>query len=528
MPIPHENEFDSVQVGNMFPFYSKLIYNKNFVFPIETPPSQSIEIYFKIISPTKTSFIIELKAENNLIRRAEKEYFLLGTFYGILFIMLISNLVLYLFTKERSYLFYCFYVLSASVLFLTEDGLGFHYVWPQHPQLNNFLSTFSPILILVTFSIYAYSFLEIRRRLVNFKTIIYQTIIVVMIIITVYHLFFNTIPYYLYLIPYLMIYFGAIKIYRNGYRPAIYYIIAHFFIIIGLTFLIFRRTGVDFFNNFLSVYSLNYAFIIEISLLSYALGEKFQVVMQKTLRAKEQAIKQLKKKQTVEKKLVIQLQENEKLAEKVNRELENLIAKRTIEINEKKKEIELQNDQLVQANEKLQSQAEKINNMNRLLDMANWNLKKDIKRIEEERVLSKEIDFKEFSKIFPSDLACLKFIAEVKWENEFFCTRCDNSKYSKGKTPYSRRCTKCRYEESPTTNTLLHKCKLPLTKAFYAVFLVINSNGKISSQQLSETLDLRQSTCWNFSKKVQETIKDKSFKQDKKLGWASIIFHEIK
>ena len=72
----------------------------------------------------------------------------------------------------------------------------------------------------------------------------------------------------------------------------------------------------------------------------------------------------------------------------------------------------------------------------------------------------------EFHRRFQSDLDCFEYLAELKWENGYICKKCACDKYCKGKKPFSRRCIKCGYDESPTANTAFDKCKFSLLVAF--------------------------------------------------------------
>ncbi len=55
-----------------------------------------------------------------------------------------------------------------------------------------------------------------------------------------------------------------------------------------------------------------------------------------------------------------------------------------------------------------------------------------------------------FHQVFKTDADCLQYLSSLKWEDGYSCKRCKSDKYCQGKKPYNRRCTKCRYEESPT------------------------------------------------------------------------------
>ncbi|MCD4790148.1 MAG: transposase [Bacteroidales bacterium] len=119
--------------------------------------------------------------------------------------------------------------------------------------------------------------------------------------------------------------------------------------------------------------------------------------------------------------------------------------------------------------------------------------------------LFKNISIIEFDDLFSTDEKCFEFLAGKKWENGFICRKCGHTNYCKGKKPYSRRCTKCKSEESATAHTAFHKCKLPLTEAFKITYLVCN-NPDISTYKLSDKFNIRQMTCWKFKKKIIECI----------------------
>jgi hypothetical protein len=108
--------------------------------------------------------------------------------------------------------------------------------------------------------------------------------------------------------------------------------------------------------------------------------------------------------------------------------------------------------------------------------------------------------------LFESDEKCLEFLADVKWENGFVCRKCGNTNYCPGKTLFSRRCTKCKKEESATTGTIFHNCKFPISKAFYIAFTVCKGDEEISTYEFARRLSLRQMTCWKFKNKIQQTI----------------------
>lgn len=100
---------------------------------------------------------------------------------------------------------------------------------------------------------------------------------------------------------------------------------------------------------------------------------------------------------------------------------------------------------------------------------------------------------------------CLAFVAEEKWQDGFVCRKCGHDNFCKGKKPHSRRCTRCKHEESATANTIFHGCHLPLTQAFRLAYQVCH-DPDISTYELARQLETRQMTCWKLKKRMLECI----------------------
>jgi hypothetical protein len=112
----------------------------------------------------------------------------------------------------------------------------------------------------------------------------------------------------------------------------------------------------------------------------------------------------------------------------------------------------------------------------------------------------------ELKQLFESDDACLEFLAGLKWSKGFTCRKCGNTNSCQGKAPHSRRCTRCKSEESATTGTIFHHCKFPISKAFYIAWHVCKGKEEISTYEFARRLSLRQMTCWNFRNKMTEAL----------------------
>lgn len=110
------------------------------------------------------------------------------------------------------------------------------------------------------------------------------------------------------------------------------------------------------------------------------------------------------------------------------------------------------------------------------------------------------------NELFQDSVKTLRFIADIKWENGYTCRNCGHTNYCEGKSPASRRCTRCKKEESATAHTIFHNIKFPVNKAFYIAYNVCVLGNDFSSYNYSDQLELNQMTCWKFRKRIQNCM----------------------
>ena len=123
-------------------------------------------------------------------------------------------------------------------------------------------------------------------------------------------------------------------------------------------------------------------------------------------------------------------------------------------------------------------------------------------------IFKEELSEVQLNELFKNDEKCLEFLSEIKWNEGFRCRKCGNTNYCAGKTPHSRRCTRCKGEESATTGTIFHNCKFPISKAFYIAYNVCKNKEDVSTYEFARRLSLRQMTCWNFKTKIQTALQE--------------------
>lgn len=510
--LPNEKGiYSEFQSGYAYPFSSREIIHKNLDFSIQLSAQPQI-IYARIEPGSSTVLSAEIKSYEGFIQYSLTEYMLLGLFYGIMLVMIIYNLILFFTVKENYYAYYVFYALCVALASMCHDGIGFQYVWPTHPEWNKSIQLFAHFGLVLWTLLYSKWFLNTKNNSPKIDQII-RAMLVLTVVLFVSILVFKPAQLgYLIVaaaIPFLIVYAVAVKIYRNGFRPARFFLMAFSFFFIGFTIRILTYFGIID-NSIVAVYSYNIGVVLEMILFSVAIGDKIKTI-------KEEREVALIEKDAIQQKIIEQLHENEKLRTQVHRELEEKVKERTVEVENK-------NQALNEANAKLKELTDQANKWNIKLDLDNRQLQNEIKEIEKARIMLKDVKFDEFSGVFPDERACLQYLAELKWKDGYHCKKCNNTTFGKSKTPFGRRCTKCNYDESPTTDTLFHRLRFPITKAFYMVYLVSIKDKSLTVDELSEILSLRRETCWSFRKKILESRKNSKTvrKGNEEDGWAAL------
>lgn len=109
----------------------------------------------------------------------------------------------------------------------------------------------------------------------------------------------------------------------------------------------------------------------------------------------------------------------------------------------------------------------------------------------------------EFTDRFKTDLDCMEYLAEIKWENGFKCVKCNHPKFTIRKKNFARDCNLCHHIESPIVDTMFHRVRFGLRKAFTIAFELSATTKGISTKQMANRLKISRTTATNFIKKVR-------------------------
>lgn len=499
--VPDGNgKYKCYTFGAQYKFDLRQYIHKNFLINLDNSTAREETYYIRVKSSQSASMLVVLRNLRFIVHYATEEYLFFGFFYGMIAVFSLYNFLMFLAVRQKQYLYYVAYNLSIGLYEMCVDGVAFQYLWSNQPEWNQYaygIFLYSSSLFGLLFTL---SFLYLKNKVPR----LYSVIISVIVLRTLFflcclydnHLFtYKMID----VVPLVLALMSGIHVWRNGYKPARFFVIGYSFLLLGIMvkmLVLLNIPGLPY--GPITHYSLSFCFVMEMILVSFAIGDSVRGLR--------------RKKDKAQRRMIQQLQINERLKDTLNKELTVLVDQRTKEVTEKATTIEKQN--------------EEISLMNAMLEKDNQELHLNIEKVTRARVMSHEVDFAEFSKIYPDRETCFKYLSELKWANGYSCRKCQNQYYLSGFLPFSRRCTKCGYDESVIAYTIFQNSRIPINKAFYMLFLVYTTKGKISSHKLSQMLLIRQGTCWAYNSKMQKILEErkKDLKNAGEGGWNKLIF----
>lgn len=319
--------YNIVKSGQDIPFHQRSVIHKNnlFMVDLQAGPAHYAYLKFKVARPVKGSFA--LWGYRNMLAFSNTQYFMLALFYGIALAMMLYNLFLFLTIRDAAYIYYVCYIFSMVLYTSSLDGIGFQYLWPYEPLINDHVQHVSIFCFLIFALLYAHSFLKpvfkasalnwVFLSVIGFRTAIFIAGL------TIFPGLLN-IPFFD-ILAMLFIYGVGIYAFFRGYTPARFFILAFTMLFIG--FAITSLAGIGLFRgiDYLQ-YALNVGVTCEMVLLSLSLADRIKLLMEDRSQAREQVINQL--------------QEKEQLKDRLNRMLEEKVLERTKELEDKNKQLD--------------------------------------------------------------------------------------------------------------------------------------------------------------------------------------------
>jgi len=125
-------------------------------------------VVFRFKSGDPLTFPVYIGDEESIDEFDQQNDYFYGALYGALIILLIYNLVLYLYSKEIRYFLYSFYLFSFTAFNFIYTGHGFWLLWPLEPSLQQWLMPLFMFVYLCSGVMFTIEYLQLEKYVPKF------------------------------------------------------------------------------------------------------------------------------------------------------------------------------------------------------------------------------------------------------------------------------------------------------------------------------------------------------------------------
>src|SRR5699024_6035462 len=161
------------RAGSDLPIKQRSLGHRHFILKLRGEHGTTKAFYALAVGSGDLHPSINIWDQEAFIEKTQKEFVLLGIFYGVILVMILYNLFLYFSLRLKSYLYYVIAITFTLLGKLSINGLAFQYLWPNSTALNLISASVWVPLVCIFILIYLRNFLDIDRYFPNLKYIFY-------------------------------------------------------------------------------------------------------------------------------------------------------------------------------------------------------------------------------------------------------------------------------------------------------------------------------------------------------------------
>ena len=287
------------QAGLGVPFARRDLKTRHIVFHIPTPTAAPRTFYLRYQTRGTMRFSMTLWTFTAYAEQTFRSNYGYGVFYGSFLVMFVFNLLLFLFLRDRAYLYYTLFILTYAGFQVLINGVALELLTPETTWWKFRAYIFLACMPMVFSFMFARLFLDMSRHAPRLDRLF---IVMMALVGTLGVLSLATdalVVFRLKLLGGLVLVWSVINLaagtifFVRGFRPARFYMLAWFFFTSGVLIFALQSFGV-LPANVLTLYSMQIGSLLNVILLSIALPDKLLTMRREKEQAQARALEQEK------------------------------------------------------------------------------------------------------------------------------------------------------------------------------------------------------------------------------------------
>ncbi|MGE8723257.1 7TM diverse intracellular signaling domain-containing protein [Leptospira terpstrae] len=272
-------------------FEAREVPHRNPTYKLALNPLEKRTIYAHIKNSGILNAPFRIWKINSFFDRIERDYVANGIYFGIIFALLLYNLLIYVSVREKAYVYYCLYLTTLGINYSLLGGFFKQLLVPElaisiKPYL--YVSVNASLMFVGLFSL---SFLNLKKVNPRLHLLILISVIgfgfMSMVSFVLPHNWMEV--SFIYTFPYLFLLLMSAGVYSyiKGVKSSFFFLLAWFTLFVGVIFDSLTKASLIPFSTF-GRYGVQIGTAFEVILFSLALGRRLRFLLEENLLAQNQ------------------------------------------------------------------------------------------------------------------------------------------------------------------------------------------------------------------------------------------------
>lgn len=274
-PSYDQIEMHITNVGSALPYHDRPVLVNQTILPLNLIRKDTAMIYLRVRSNSIIRVPLEISTLQYIYENSQENDIAHGFYFGLIAALIIYNLFVFISIRERTYLYYVFYIFCVALNISYIKGHFLQFVVPHFPQANH--SNYTGSLAFIFALLFTNSFLNTNHYCPQLRKlgwlIVASCVTIIVLSLSGYLLLgfrLNWLTVGLFLIYSNLIGFAVL---RRGFKPAKYYLMAFTALLAGIFIFMMKDMAVIPENWFTEgAYQIGSG--LEAIILSFALANK--------------------------------------------------------------------------------------------------------------------------------------------------------------------------------------------------------------------------------------------------------------
>lgn len=297
--IYHERDGKPVaeyNLGDTKPHKTRPFPSQTFVVPFRVNPGESHAFWVRLQTSSSMHLPVYIWTPREFHDRETFGLFAYGLLMGLVGIMAFYNLVIGLRVKSADYFFYVGLLVSGLIHRIFFSGIGFHYIWPESPEVNQVIRPIVDNLISIFSVLFTQHFLSIKDKAPLLKKCLNAWVLMAFLLIFAvffipYEYSLNTAVWVL-LISFLAQYAIGIEFWLNHIKLASLFVLGWFTFLTGGVIHIFATLGVLPLTP-ATTHGVELGLAVQVFALSVALSDRISLIQKEKLEAEQKNVEHM-------------------------------------------------------------------------------------------------------------------------------------------------------------------------------------------------------------------------------------------